>query len=109
METCVNHPERLATARCTRCFKPLCDECQVVTDMGVFCSQQCYELYKQFNERAAEIPKPKKGFLRTFLSPIKKIFILIGAVVILYFVITLTFGSPEEFFGQIRKLINIIF
>ena len=24
---CMNHPERAAAAQCTRCGKPVCDEC----------------------------------------------------------------------------------
>ena len=109
MEVCVNHPVKNATAKCKRCFKPLCDECKIVTDIGVFCSEQCQNLTKNFTERVDQIPVPKRSLFGGLVSTIKKLIILAVVLVILYFIISLTFGSTEGFFGQIRKLINVMF
>jgi hypothetical protein len=38
---CVNHAGAPALAACTRCQKPLCRSCAVVTPTGTFCSPEC--------------------------------------------------------------------
>lgn len=53
MSTCVNHPIKMATARCKCCGKPLCNECKRITDAGIFCSPECENKTRQFTERAA--------------------------------------------------------
>jgi len=54
---CVNHPARLATARCKQCHKPLCGECaRDYGDDGSFCSDKCHTVYSRFAHRAKELP-----------------------------------------------------
>ena len=40
-KVCPNHPETQAVARCTTCFKPLCEACIVEKGNMDFCSEQC--------------------------------------------------------------------
>jgi len=47
--TCVNHAGFPATARCTRCHKPLCAQCTLTRPEGPFCSEGCHALFRGFN------------------------------------------------------------
>lgn len=49
---CFNHPNRDAFVRCKKCLKPLCYECRINTEIGVFCSDKCYQDTKRFIERS---------------------------------------------------------
>lgn len=40
--SCMNHPENAATARCTMCYRPLCDVCAFRTSFGIVCPE-CVE------------------------------------------------------------------
>ncbi len=109
METCINHPTREATTRCKACHKPLCDKCKLVTPEGVFCSEECHQRQQEFTKRAEQVPMPKRNFFRAIMGWVKKMLFLLVILVIAYVVIILIYGSPEGFFGQIRKLVNILF
>ena len=61
MTTCKNHPTRLATVRCKRCGMPICNDCKMVSEIGVVCSQACLDAIKAFQERVGEeVPRPAK-------------------------------------------------
>ena len=51
---CINHPIRAATGRCKRCGKPLCNDCKITYDNGVFCSEACSLAVKAFTDKAAK-------------------------------------------------------
>jgi hypothetical protein len=109
MRTCVNHPIKEATAQCKACHKPLCDECKKITDTGIFCSDDCYERFKDFSKRAEALPMPKRNPFARLLNFLKKLAILIVILLIGYGLVNVIYGSPEGFFGSIKKLFNIIF
>lgn len=44
----------MATTRCKRCGRPLCNDCKIITDVGVVCSQQCLDAIKAFQERVKD-------------------------------------------------------
>ncbi len=101
---CINHSDRVATARCRQCGKPLCDECKIITKEGIFCSEKCHERAKAFSSRMEEIedkrwqkrkgiPGPIKGFLK-FL-----IFVLITWII-------LHFGLKINNFSDLRNLVS---
>ena len=54
MAVCINHPMKDAVTRCKRCGKPICQDCKVMTELGVFCSQACYEATKSFEEKISD-------------------------------------------------------
>lgn len=56
MSTCANHPIKMATVRCKACNKPLCNDCKRVTDIGIFCSEECETKVRRFQERADASP-----------------------------------------------------
>ncbi|MDI6783976.1 MAG: hypothetical protein QME64_07780 [bacterium] len=55
--TCINHPLVPAVARCKQCMKPVCRNCQVPTDIGIFCSEGCYVQMKGFMARQGAYDK----------------------------------------------------
>jgi len=70
----------MATARCKRCGKPLCNDCKIVTEVGVVCSQQCLDAIKAFQERIKDdVPKPRRhSFLRSLIKSLLGVAILFG-------------------------------
>ena len=40
---CLNHPDREAVYKCAACGKPLCEECAVIDDVDVYCSDECMQ------------------------------------------------------------------
>lgn len=45
---CINHTDRIATARCHTCHKPLCADCVLKGEAGTFCSVNCQANYEKF-------------------------------------------------------------
>jgi len=59
---CKNHPSHPATTRCKRCSTPLCNECKMITDVGVVCSYACLEAVKAFQDRVgSDVPRPRRS------------------------------------------------
>lgn len=107
-ETCINHPTKVAVARCKTCHRPLCNECKLITDIGIFCSEQCHDRAKAFSERVESLPLPRRRTFGRLFSFIKKLFFLAILVAIAYGVITFIYGTPEKFLEQIMKLVRLI-
>lgn len=40
-QTCKNHPEIQAVAKCTFCEQPICDDCMIFRQGSVFCGPDC--------------------------------------------------------------------
>jgi len=57
-ETCMEHPDRPAVARCANCHRPVCSECVVTTADGKFCSHTCAQKAADFRKRARKIKAP---------------------------------------------------
>ena len=79
---CFLHTSRDALIRCKQCGKPLCHECRINTDMGVFCSQECYQQTKTFTERAAQHDKKKTSYwaIRGILRKLVGLAVIIGVL-----------------------------
>ena len=58
-ETCINHHDRPAVARCGRCHKPICEECVISTSDGKFCSRVCAEKAADFRAASGKMKKKK--------------------------------------------------
>jgi len=99
---CVNHPNRDAYLRCNQCWKPLCQECVIKTDYGVYCSHSCAEKGKLFKQQLEAQPKRSKRDI--FLKKIFKILFSITILLILLYVLYLFGPSPiSEWLGIIFK------
>lgn len=82
MDKCKFHPNRFAHVRCKTCFIPLCDECKIVTNIGVFCSEECQSKAKEFQEKSMAMmdqkPKRKKSIVKPIIGLIVIILLILG-------------------------------
>jgi len=80
MTTCKYHPTRLATSRCKRCGMPICNDCKMISEIGVVCSQVCLDAVKQFQERVKDdVPRAKRPLLsRGAVKGILAVLVLFG-------------------------------
>lgn len=79
---CFLHTARDAMIRCKQCGKPLCHECRKTTDIGVFCSDECYAKTKNFTTRAAEYDKSKSNYwkIKALVKRLVILVILLGVI-----------------------------
>ena len=54
MADCFNHTGRPATDRCRQCGRPLCGECGVRRENGVFCGEKCAGDFTAFARKTEE-------------------------------------------------------
>jgi len=101
---CYVHTSRDAMIRCKQCSKPLCHECRINTEMGVFCSQECYNKTKGFMERAAAHGKKKTSYW-AISNIIRK---LVGLAIVLVIVWGLWQYGPEPVSSFIDNVISRI-
>jgi hypothetical protein len=81
MDYCKFHSNKVAHVRCKTCFIPLCDDCKVVTDIGVFCSEECHEKAKEFqNKVRPSAPRVKHP---SFFSLVLKILVVIVLIIVI--------------------------
>lgn len=108
MNTCVNHPTRQATSRCKRCGKPICDDCKMVSEVGVVCSEQCLDAIKAFQERVGDdLPRRRRNPVQTIL---KWVAILGVVIAVAYGVMCFMEGellTPGSFVESIKALIEL--
>lgn len=80
MDYCKFHSNKVAHVRCKTCFIPLCDDCKVVTDIGVFCSEECQQKAKEFQEKVR--PAAPRIKHPSIFSLIFKILVIVVLLVI---------------------------
>jgi hypothetical protein len=102
VSVCLNHTDRPASQRCKSCLRPICEQCVVQAEDGIYCSNRCVQDTKKYSERMAAlgIEKPPPS-LWDFLR---------GPVVFLSLVAFLIFGawvmSPSMAPAPVAKWIN---
>jgi hypothetical protein len=106
MATCLNHPSRLATARCKRCSRPICDDCKLVSEVGVVCSAECLDAIKRFQARIKDdVPHPAKrpllsrGAFRALLA----LLILVALAYAILCYQSRRILTPAEILDQLRN------
>jgi hypothetical protein len=111
MATCLNHPHRLATARCKRCSKPICDDCKMVSEVGVVCSQECLDAVKTFHERIKDdLPHPARRPLLA-RKPIRALLAVLILLGIAYGVLCYRAGrilGPSEILDQLGEWVGLL-
>lgn len=106
---CVNHPVKIAVSKCKRCGKPLCRDCRIQTDSGIYCSNECFAAVKEFEERvAAATPRMKKKSLFSFKN-FKSLFLFIIVLAFIYGIFYFIFdvSTIEEMIELIRSWIGM--
>ena len=78
-QTCLNHPDRTAVARCVTCHKPLCQECTISTTEGKFCSRACASRAADFRANYMGPIQAKGGLVQRVVKPV---IILVVVVVV---------------------------
>lgn len=80
MDYCKFHPNKVARVRCKTCFVPLCDDCRVNTEIGVFCSEECFQKAKEFQDRVRpDSPRVKHpSFLRLVIKIVAVVVLLLA-------------------------------
>jgi hypothetical protein len=106
MDQCYIHPERVASGRCKSCRQPICDECKIVTDVGVFCSAACEERLRNFQARVSvDLPPPRRRFSPgRFLKRLVLIAILLGV----FFAIAGVYYHGNPVAGLLRDINGLI-
>ena len=101
---CKNHPLKPAEKHCKQCGAGLCRFCVKQTEIGYFCSDECYEKAKEFTNKVSDMtPVRKTPFLKQL--GFGKVIILIVIVVVLHFVLQLVgMGGLPGVFEMIMDL-----
>ncbi len=83
MDYCKFHSNKVAHVRCKTCHIPLCDDCKIVTNIGIFCSEDCYQKAKEFQETVRpEIPRKKNPSAIWLILKVIVLLILVGIIAI---------------------------
>jgi hypothetical protein len=99
---CINHQDKVAVARCKTCSKPVCADCVVRTDLGMFCSDECSEQAKLFSdklelsEEMRAAAKPKVAAIRR-KKLLKKMAVYV--VIIILVILGVRYGLKITTFG----------
>ncbi len=83
---CLKHQERVATARCAACLKPLCDECALPTEEGTFCGFECHQKRLAANQRVEQMQAEEEAmkawrFQRKLVSTAVWLLVIVGLAV----------------------------
>jgi hypothetical protein len=76
-ETCIEHHDRPAVARCAGCHRPVCSSCVVTTADGKFCSHTCAKKTADYRTRAKSIKAPGGNAIAKLVRTIVWIVVLI--------------------------------
>lgn len=80
IEHCKFHPGKVSHVRCKSCGVPICDDCKIVTDIGVFCSEACYEKTKSFMERVPVVHHKKSSSFMKIIGRFVIIVVLLAVI-----------------------------
>ncbi|MGE0492542.1 MAG: hypothetical protein AB7S38_25230 [Vulcanimicrobiota bacterium] len=103
---CLKHQERLATARCAACLKPLCDECTLPSEEGNFCGVECHQKRLAANVRVEKMAEEEKEmaawrFQRKLISTAVWLAIFLGVAVGWPYLPEALTGPIENFWHQV--------
>jgi B-box zinc finger protein len=88
---CINHQDKIATTRCKTCSKPVCDDCVVRTDLGMYCSDNCAEQADRFSDKL-EMSEEMRAAAKPKLAAIRRVKFLKKIAVYLVVIILILFG-----------------
>lgn len=108
MDKCKNHPIRFAIGRCKRCHVPICAECKISTDDGIFCSGECVEQFRTFQGRMANYGPGRSRF--SLFAWIKYLIITAVLVAVIAGVLVFWLGTtdPGAMLEKLRQQLKLI-
>jgi rhomboid protease GluP len=117
-DVCYRHPDRETNLHCSRCGRPICNECAIQTPVGYRCPDCIYELQSQFE-------KPGTVINPLWVPPVPPLLTygLLGIIVAIYVLeemaggstnpaVLLRFGAtygPALFAGELWRLFTAMF
>ena len=84
MAECFFHAGRPAVTRCKQCGKPLCSDCRLVTENGLFCSDKCAQTASVFVKRSQDLEEKRSGRRRGVPAPLIKFIIFLIVITVVY-------------------------
>lgn len=84
MPDCFFHTGRPAVTRCKQCGRPLCSVCRKVTDLGIFCSDECAQTAKVYAERMAKIEQQRSAYRASKWTGVSRVIKIIVFLLILF-------------------------
>lgn len=108
MDKCKTHPIRFAIGRCKRCHVPMCSECKISTDDGIFCSEECIEQFRTFQSRMANYGPSGSRF--SLFAWIKYLVITVVLIVVIVGALSFWLGTtdPGEMLEKLRQQLKLI-
>jgi len=83
MAECFFHTGRPAVARCKQCGRPVCSQCRIVGEDGIFCSEKCRQTFAIFAKRIKEMEERKPGGKQWSFS-VRVVFLIILLAVVFF-------------------------
>lgn len=109
MDKCKNHPIRIAPVRCRRCHAPICLECRIQDEGGVFCSEECVEQFREFQARVQTIGFGQRRVGVLGLLKYAATVLVLVAVIYVALVFWLGTTDPGEMWRQAWNQITLLF
>ena len=106
MAECFFHMGRPAVTRCKQCGKPLCSDCRLVTEDGLFCSDRCAQMAHVFTVKSRDLEEKRSARRSGAPAGLIKLIKFIIFLVILFLVYK--FGKQLIDRGFFEKLLQTI-
>ena len=103
MSECFFHTGRPAVTRCKQCGKPLCSDCRLVTEDGLFCSDRCAQTAGVFVKRSHDLEEKRSRRCKGIPARLIKFIIFLIIVAVVY-----KFGKQLIAQGFLEKLLQTI-
>ena len=84
MSGCINHPGIEAVARCKQCGKPLCSDCRLVTEDGLFCSDKCAQTARVFVKKSQDLEEKRSVRRKGIPAGLIRFIIFLIIIVVVY-------------------------
>ncbi|MBU2495072.1 MAG: B-box zinc finger protein [Candidatus Omnitrophota bacterium] len=81
---CFFHTGRPAVTRCKQCGKPLCSDCRLVTEDGLFCSDKCAQTTGVFVKRSQNLEKKRSGRRKGVPAGLIRFIVFLIIIVVIY-------------------------
>ena len=81
---CFFHMGRPAVTRCKQCGKPLCSDCRLVTEDGLFCGDKCAQTAHVFVKRSQDLEEKRLVRRKGIPAGLIRFIVFLIIVVVVY-------------------------
>ncbi|MCX5642384.1 MAG: hypothetical protein NTY10_04035 [Candidatus Omnitrophica bacterium] len=100
---CFFHTGRPAVTRCKQCGKPLCSDCRLVTEDGLFCGDKCAQTAGVFVRRSHDLEEKRARRRRGIPAGLIRFIIFLIIIAVVY-----KLGRQLIDRGFLEKLLQMI-